>query len=489
MTRRLFRRVDECNYQLILFIIALGILLLRSRIKSFVKRILRATYYPVWRIRRRLRRRSYLAVSLGDFIAEGGAAKAVFSYLPEEIVDIPGPTFVGEYSYPLDTPMHVSLRSPPVRIVEFADAVAVGGTDLVFSGAHAVHADVVRPERDMFHAEVVADAVADFNPGNGVIHFSTVGRTVEVESAVSLLGECTGNYAHWLCETLPKVLALNEYTPCRDLPLLVDGWIHPVFFQTLSLLDDYVRPVRRVNRWQMVRTKRLIYVTPPSYTPPENRAFFRDDRRPEPSPDHYQFSPRALSMLRVKAVASAKRIVASSPRRAHLPNIFRVDFVDHARASIHCPEYVPEPDTAETLAKRVYLRRNAVTSGNPRQLQGQDRIESILAEYGFVAVDTAALSFAEQVMLLQGVECVVGPIGAAFANLIFAPPGRKVIALAPYYCGADYFYFSNLMGALSHELCYVLGPQRDQPDVHLRQRDYDGNLIALRQALEMWCIT
>jgi capsular polysaccharide biosynthesis protein len=118
---------------------------------------------------------------------------------------------------------------------------------------------------------------------------------------------------------------------------------------------------------------------------------------------------------------------------------------------------------------------------------GGDKIESILADFGFIAADPAALTFAEQVLLLQNVECVVAPIGAALANLIFAPPGRKVIALAPYYRGADYYYFSNLMGVLGRELYFILGAQIDQPEVHRLNRDYMANVQALRGALERLC--
>ena len=110
------------------------------------------------------------------------------------------------------------------------------------------------------------------------------------------------------------------------------------------------------------------------------------------------------------------------------------------------------------MQKQVYLKRVAASAGNPRQMLGGDRVESLLADFGFVAVDPAALSFVEQVMLLQNADCIVAPVGAALANLVFAPPGRKVIALAPYYRDADYYYFANLLGILGHKLYYIVGP-------------------------------
>ena len=47
-------------------------------------------------------------------------------------------------------------------------------------------------------------------------------------------------------------------------------------------------------------------------------------------------------------------------------------------------------------------------------------------------------------------------------NLIYAVPGFQIIALAPYYGNAGFYYFSNFMGLLDHDLYYVLGEQLNQ---------------------------
>jgi hypothetical protein len=65
--------------------------------------------------------------------------------------------------------------------------------------------------------------------------------------------------------------------------------------------------------------------------------------------------------------------------------------------------------------------------------------------------------------------------------------GRKAIAPAPHYRGADYYYFSNLMGVLGHELYFTTGAQIDQPEVRRLNRDYMANVQGLRTALERFC--
>ena len=443
------------------------------------------------RVRRRLRRKTFDVVSLGQFRKSHSCPSIVCR--AAETFETCGPQFIGDYDFSPAADHKISVRAPPLEIVEFTGAGVMGGMNLIFVGRQAIHPDVADPNQDMFLAEV--EGIANFVARGQKLHVPGPSRhptsprkLLRVKEAVSLVGECTGNYAHWLIETLPKLVAVDEYEKYSSLPLLVDGWIHPIFYQTLALLNSRHRPIKRVNRWQMAMADRLVYITPPAYIAAENREYFLTGEGPLPSPDAFSFGPKELAALRVKAVAAAKKYLASGGTALReLPTITRIDCDDNPTAAIHKARKTTKIDISQSTVKKIYLRRMAVSAGNPRQLLGSDRVESILADFGFVAVDPAALTFAEQIMLLQNAECVVAPIGAALANLIFAPPGCKVIALAPYYRNADYYYFSNMMGALGHELHFVLGPQIDAPDKHLLHRDYMVDLQALKLALERLC--
>jgi len=435
----------------------------------------------------RLRRKTFDAISLHQF-QKTGSCSAILRREAEGL-EVAAPQFIGDYGkLALSPEAKITVHAPRLEIVEFADAAVMGGTELVFVGHQAIHADVVDPKRDMFRAEVEGGAKFDprtqkLSVPGPAMRSTSPRKPIHVGEAVSLLGECSGNYAHWLIEILPKLAALDDYESYRSLPLLVDGGIHPIFYQTLALLNTHCRPIQRVNLWQTVTVKRLIYMTPPAYTAPENRVFFLTGKLPAPSSASFLFSKGELAVLRRKAVAAAQRYIAAGAVLRTLPTITRIDYGGTTAAIVRDAR----ADLGYSEVKRVYLRRAAVSAGNPRQMIGAERVESILADFDFLAVDPAALSFAEQVMLLQDADYVVAPIGAALANLIFAPPGRKVIALAPYYRDADYYYFSNMMGVLGHELYYILGPQLDQPNVHLLHRDYMVDLQALKDALQRLC--
>jgi capsular polysaccharide biosynthesis protein len=110
-------------------------------------------------------------------------------------------------------------------------------------------------------------------------------------------------------------------------------------------------------------------------------------------------------------------------------------------------------------------------------------VESLILSYGFEALDPAELSVVDQMAVFQDAEYIISPVGAALANAIFTPAGCKVIALAPYYENANYYYYSNLMGVLGHDLHYVLGTQVEM-DGHVLHRNYSIDLDALKEALE-----
>ena len=398
----------------------------------------------------------------------------------EFLVD--GPRFAGEYGYDLPKIDTVTLKSPQIDIFEFKNTAVMGGTNLAFHDKDVLYPDVVDPDEDMFTAEIVGEA--NYLSAKRELQIISTGKPCRVDRAISLLGDCTGNYAHWLLETLPRLTIINELGKWSDHKLLVDGWIHPVFFETIALADVACREIVRVSRFCRVECNHLVYVSPPSYTAPENRTKFRTGARPAPSPDTYLFSPKDMEAVRRTTVEEACRYVLGTAVTKPLPNIFRVGHARQIQVAIHHAKNDANKGVTFGGARRVYLRRTSISSGNPRHLVGDQYVETLLADYGFLAVDAAALPFPEQVLLLRDAECVVAPLGASLANLIFAPPGVKVIGLAPYYKGADYFYFSNLMGLLGHKLKYVLGPQLDQAGVHWLHRDYRVNLKALQGELD-----
>jgi capsular polysaccharide biosynthesis protein len=77
--------------------------------------------------------------------------------------------------------------------------------------------------------------------------------------------------------------------------------------------------------------------------------------------------------------------------------------------------------------KRLLVARKGPT----RKIHNLDEVQALLSTYDFETVYLEGMSAAEQILLFQSAEFIVGPHGAGLANLLFCKPGTKVIELSP----------------------------------------------------------
>ncbi len=82
--------------------------------------------------------------------------------------------------------------------------------------------------------------------------------------------------------------------------------------------------------------------------------------------------------------------------------------------------------------RRIFVTRGP--SANNRTVVNEAAVLALLAERGFVAIDPGAMSVVEQIEAFAGAELIVGPHGAALANLVFASAGAAVVELFPAGC-------------------------------------------------------
>jgi len=84
----------------------------------------------------------------------------------------------------------------------------------------------------------------------------------------------------------------------------------------------------------------------------------------------------------------------------------------------------------EAGPKRIYLRRSSAAHNT---LSERDNIlvSRLLAKHNFAAVELEKMSFWDAVATINGADAIVGIDGSAFANLIFAKHGAKVLSIFP----------------------------------------------------------
>jgi capsular polysaccharide biosynthesis protein len=91
---------------------------------------------------------------------------------------------------------------------------------------------------------------------------------------------------------------------------------------------------------------------------------------------------------------------------------------------------------------RIYVKRNGT-----RGIVNDAAIDGVLDKHQFVPVMMEDLTVTQQIDLFSQADMVVATHGAALANLIFCPPGTRVLELSP---DCEYRPFFN-------EICGKLG--------------------------------
>jgi capsular polysaccharide biosynthesis protein len=109
--------------------------------------------------------------------------------------------------------------------------------------------------------------------------------------------------------------------------------------------------------------------------------------------------------------------------------------------------------------EKLYVQRHGVPS---RRFANEDEIEARALANGFTLFDPAGLSFIEQVAAFKDARHVVGVMGAALSNVVFAPRGATVVTLAPASMPDTFFWFlAGLKGHAYLEVrCRQVGPIR-----------------------------
>jgi capsular polysaccharide biosynthesis protein len=193
---------------------------------------------------------------------------------------------------------------------------------------------------------------------------------------------------------------------------LVDDKLPATIWQSLALAVGPHRKVYVLSPVISVKVKKLHLISVSGYIPFGFRGTI--DREAL----HGKYSPVALASVRELAIES---IMGEQVQKA--------------------------------LPRKFFIRRKS----SSRRLLNQDQIEEMVLAKGFSIVSPEELTFLEQVRLFNEAESIIGPTGAAFANVIFCDPSAKVTIPIAENPETAYFYWPKLTSVAGARLSYVLG--------------------------------
>jgi hypothetical protein len=263
---------------------------------------------------------------------------------------------------------------------------------------------------------ILTDSVPSSNQleKSGIFHRFGLGRASRAAGSYFLLSNAwSGGYYHWLLEALPRLSILAEFPQLQSVNILVHEGLKPFQIQSLEALG--------------IKPSRLVPFDSSYWT--LDRLYFTESSGPSGNP-----SPHAVSWLR-------NAFSKNRPR--------------------------------ERGRRRIYVSR-ADASG--RRVLNEQEIISHLSDFGFEVVCPGALTFEQQIATFNDVDIVIGPHGAAFSNMVFAPASATLIELF----GKDYINgcYWSLTNLCKQRHSFLVGASDG--------RDFVIEVVRLRQLLSSY---
>lgn len=230
-----------------------------------------------------------------------------------------------------------------------------------------------------------------YRVGRSAVHVAE--NALEPPGTPSIGGDCVvlkqnwdANYGHWLVDTLPRVLSVAPHYDLQSVTFLLNPPANDAMrsVYTQSMLLAGAREENLVFDGSHPRTvEHAVYPSPMSRAPLVKH-------------------PAGIAFLRAFTTAPAVQA-----------------------ATNHAPH------------GRIYLSRNGF---GKREMLNEAEILPLLQEAGYQVIRPEQLSFVDQVATFARATHVVGNMGAAFTNLVFAPDHVRALCIGTELMQHDYFY-------------------------------------------------
>lgn len=310
----------------------------------------------------------------------------------------------------LVTPALPSYEFGAIQVATIKNATAIGGTNMIFVDDSVICHDMYDFKVDSTSEELHGRCSIDSNR-NEILWFKKINGSIEISTAAVFLDACSHNYAHWITEVLPRIAAFCKQDCFNDIPIIIDDGLHINLMESLGLIVGIGRKLYTLRRDEPLHVESLFLVSATGYVP------FGVRSQKYPIRSHGTFSSLALMQMRKFILGKMEK------------------FPKHQ------------------WPKKILLVRNSST----RRLLNDNQLTFHLLGRGYKPINTAELTFLEQVQLFSESREIVATTGAALANAIFAPPGAKIYVIMPKHKDMIYKYWLNMLSPLEIDITYILG--------------------------------
>jgi capsular polysaccharide biosynthesis protein len=362
----------------------------------------------VWTYGKTLLTPPYPLVSLSD-TAVPGARFSAAELFPAARVHCPRPQIFPDHLRSCVPPLLAEYDFPPVTLSKLEDAKIAARTNMIRVEGAVVHHGLYKFTHD-FTSEELHGRIRIYPRERTVRRYVEPEVTRRFEEAAVFTDACAPNYAHWVTEVLPRIHAYAQAGLSGSKTVIIDGGLHPNLRASAVLMVGHDASLEELEVGAAAHVAHLHVVSPAGYIPFERRSGASSGHA------HGVFSPTVFASMRKRLVQVLG--VASQP-----------------------------------LPRKILLRRNSIG----RSMRNEQEIEDRLLPLGFVPVYPERLTFEAQYHLFSAAEVVVGATGAAMANLIFCPPGCRVVICVSAHPDHSFGYWQSMACAVGNSVTYVLG--------------------------------
>ncbi len=330
------------------------------------------------------------------------------------LVDAEIVTIAPPKAFPVDRIEHLNFsydhyEFPAIYIADVHNVLVTGGTNLVMMNNSVIAHDLYDFTHDYTSEELHGKTF--IWPHRHCIAWLMCTKSMDkLPRGACFTDACATNYAHWMSEVLPRINLFCSREKSVDVPIIVDDGLHANLMESLRIVVGSEREIIIIRKGVGIQVDCLLLTSVTGYVPFGRRSNRLKDH------SHGHFSPFALQSL----------------RQCLLERL---------------------GDTSPTSVRNFYIKRNS----DLRNITNAKEIEEILITRGFTVVEPEHLTLEQQVALFSNASVVVGPTGAAMANLIFCMPSTKVIILISDYKYMPYGYWQSMACAVGNCVTYVVG--------------------------------
>lgn len=351
--------------------------------------------------------RPYKLTKLSRFVLSAGVQKQTI--LPAQKLIIARPcVYPAEYQNKLEVGV-LDKHFPEILIATIPNAEIIGGSNIVFSGHAAIKHDLLETSKDYTSEELDRRYIVSPNYKLLIRNVSGIRRRT-FQQAACFTDACSGNYAHWLTEVLPRIYLFTESGMSSEIRMIIDRGLHPNLMESFHAIAGEKPNVFKLGRNRLVSVEKLSLVSCAGYVP-----FGRRNGKTK-GHSHGSFSPATFKGM-----------------------------VNKIRQNLGIE--------AKQGWRKLYIRRNS----GARVVLNADEVEKLLVDQGFEVVEPEKLTFKQQVEVFSQAAIVVGSTGAAMANLLFCPSGTRIVIMISYFAETSYGYWQNMANAVGNEVTYALG--------------------------------